>query len=98
MDIDHCSAFVCKEQQDQSANVASGTLGPVARLLLLLLAVYRRWISPLKGPSCRFVPTCSGYAVEAVQRHGAMRGSWLTLRRLLRCHPFCEGGFDPVPD
>ena len=70
----------------------------MARLLLLLLAVYRRWISPLKGPSCRFVPTCSGYAVEAVQRHGAMRGSWLTLRRLLRCHPFCEGGFDPVPD
>ena len=73
-------------------------MAPWARLLLLLLAFYRRWISPLTGPSCRFVPTCSGYAVEAVQRHGAMRGSWLTLRRLLRCHPFCEGGFDPVPD
>ena len=98
MDIDRCFTSVCKEKQDQSANVASGSPGPVARVLLLLLAFYRRWISPLTGPSCRFVPTCSGYAVEAVQRHGALRGSWLTLRRLLRCHPFCEGGFDPVPD
>ena len=70
----------------------------LAQLMLALIGFYRRWISPLTGPSCRFVPTCSGYAVEAVQRHGAMRGSWLTLRRLLRCHPFCEGGFDPVPD
>ena len=67
-------------------------------MLLLLLAVYRRLISPLLGPRCRFVPTCSTYAVEAVQRHGALRGSWLTLKRLLRCHPFAEGGYDPVPE
>ena len=67
-------------------------------MLLLLLAVYRRLISPLLGPRCRFVPTCSTYAVEALQRHGALRGSWLTLKRLLRCHPFAEGGYDPVPE
>ena len=70
----------------------------MAAVLLLLLAVYRRLISPLLGPRCRFVPTCSTYAVEAVQRHGALRGSWLTLKRLLRCHPFAEGGYDPVPE
>ena len=67
-------------------------------MLLVLLALYRRLISPLLGPRCRYVPTCSTYAVEAVQRHGAWRGSWLSLKRLLRCHPFAEGGYDPVPE
>ena len=67
-------------------------------MLLVLLALYRRLISPLLGPRCRYVPTWSTYAVEALQRHGALRGSWLTLKRLLRCHPFAEGGYDPVPD
>ena len=67
------------------------------RLLLRLLSGYRRWISPLLGPHCRFAPSCSTYAVGAVQVHGAARGSWLTVRRLLRCHPFHPGGHDPVP-
>lgn len=58
---------------------------------------YRRYVSPLTPPSCRFHPTCSAYGEEAVRRYGAARGGWLTLRRLLRCQPFCKGGYDPVP-
>jgi putative membrane protein insertion efficiency factor len=68
-----------------------------ARVLLALLTVYRTAISPLRPPSCRYTPSCSAYAVEAVQLHGAGRGSWLAVRRLLRCHPFHAGGHDPVP-
>ncbi|HJP75453.1 MAG TPA: membrane protein insertion efficiency factor YidD [Pseudonocardiaceae bacterium] len=71
--------------------------GPVARLLVGLIGIYRRWISPLLPPSCRFYPSCSAYAVEAVTVHGALRGSWLALRRLLRCGPWHPGGLDPVP-
>jgi putative membrane protein insertion efficiency factor len=58
---------------------------------------YKRWISPMLPNACRFVPTCSEYAMEAVQRHGALRGSWLAACRLLRCHPFAHAGYDPVP-
>ena len=68
-----------------------------ARLLMLLLTGYRRFVSPLLGPRCRFYPSCSAYALEAVQVHGALRGSWLAVRRLSRCHPFHAGGLDPVP-
>lgn len=71
--------------------------GPVARVLLALLTVYRRWISPLLPPSCRFTPSCSAYAVEAVTVHGALRGTWLAARRLLKCGPWHPGGWDPVP-
>ena len=67
------------------------------RLLSALVYVYRATLSPLLGPSCRFEPSCSAYALEALDRHGAMRGSWLGLRRVLRCHPFHAAGFDPVP-
>jgi putative membrane protein insertion efficiency factor len=65
--------------------------------LLLLIAVYRRCLSPLLPVACRFHPTCSAYAAEAVRRHGAARGCYLTVKRLARCHPLCEGGIDPVP-
>jgi len=67
------------------------------RFLIGGIRFYQRALSPLKPPTCRFSPTCSAYAVEAIQRHGAARGSWLAVRRILRCHPFHEGGFDPVP-
>ena len=71
--------------------------GPVARILLAAVRAYRTWISPVLPPSCRFEPSCSAYAVEAVTEHGALRGFWLTLRRLLRCGPWHPGGWDPVP-
>jgi putative membrane protein insertion efficiency factor len=67
------------------------------RLLALLIRGYQRLLSPLLPPSCRFYPSCSQYALEAVNRHGAFKGSWLAARRLVRCHPFNAGGFDPVP-
>ena len=70
----------------------------LAQLLVALIGVYQRWISPLLGPRCRFIPSCSAYGLEAIQRHGPWRGGWLTLRRLGRCHPFTPCGCDPVPD
>lgn len=65
-------------------------------LLVALLRFYKAAVSPLLPPSCRFVPTCSEYAMEAVEKYGALRGGWMGVRRLLRCHPFHPGGFDPV--
>ena len=67
------------------------------RLLLLLVQFYRSCISPLTPPSCRYYPTCSAYAMEAIERYGARRGAWMALQRILRCHPFHRGGYDPVP-
>lgn len=64
---------------------------------LLPVHFYRLCISPMLPPSCRFTPTCSAYCVEALRRHGLLRGSWLTLRRLARCHPWGGSGYDPVP-
>lgn len=73
-------------------------LGRLPRVLLVLpIRGYQRFISPALPPSCRFTPSCSAYAVEAITRHGALRGSWLAARRLVRCHPFHPGGVDPVP-
>jgi putative membrane protein insertion efficiency factor len=65
-------------------------------VLVSILGLYKAVISPLLPPSCRFVPTCSENAREAIERHGAVRGSWMSARRLLRCHPFHPGGYDPV--
>ena len=69
----------------------------MTRLLLVLIRAYQRFVSPYTPPSCRFYPSCSTYAVDAIARHGAWRGGYLATRRLLRCHPFHAGGYDPVP-
>jgi putative membrane protein insertion efficiency factor len=66
-------------------------------LLQFPIRLYRSLISPLLGPHCRFYPSCSGYALEALERHGPLRGSWLALGRLVRCGPWTQGGYDPVP-
>jgi putative membrane protein insertion efficiency factor len=69
----------------------------VKYLLLALIRVYQYLFRPLLGANCRFAPSCSDYAREAVEKHGALKGAWLALRRILRCHPYHPGGYDPVP-
>ena len=69
----------------------------IQRLLIGLVRGYRLLLSPMLGPVCRFEPTCSAYALEALERHGAGAGSYLTVARIVRCHPWCAGGIDPVP-
>lgn len=66
-------------------------------VIVALIKAYQRFISPLFRPSCRFTPTCSSYAVAAIERHGPFRGGWLALKRIGRCHPWNPGGYDPVP-
>lgn len=66
-------------------------------VIILLLRVYRYFLSPMLGRNCRFHPSCSAYAIEALQRYGAIKGTWLGVRRLMRCHPWNPGGYDPVP-
>ncbi|MBO4887363.1 MAG: membrane protein insertion efficiency factor YidD [Firmicutes bacterium] len=68
------------------------------KVLLVLIRFYQKWISPLKGrPTCRFYPTCSAYAYEAIAKYGVFKGMYLAIRRILKCHPFHPGGYDPVP-
>jgi putative membrane protein insertion efficiency factor len=68
------------------------------RLFIKLIVIYRKYLSPLKGrPTCRFVPTCSQYAIEAYEKYGVVKGSYLTVKRILRCNPLSKGGYDPVP-
>jgi putative membrane protein insertion efficiency factor len=69
----------------------------MSRLLIQLVRIYQYLLSPFWGRHCRFTPTCSSYAIEALERHGALHGSWLATKRVLRCHPWHSGGYDPVP-
>jgi len=71
---------------------------PLARIVRAVIVAYRWSVSPLLGPCCRFYPSCSAFALEAVDRYGALRGAWLALKRILRCHPWHPGGYDPVPE
>jgi len=72
-------------------------MGKVGQTILMsIIRFYQKWISPLLGPSCRFQPTCSHYALEALHEHGTLKGSWLSAKRLCKCHPFHAGGYDPV--
>ena len=68
------------------------------KILMKFIRFYQIAISPLKPPTCRFYPTCSHYGLEAIKVHGALKGTWLTIIRILKCHPFHPGGFDPVPE
>lgn len=77
--------------------MSGAIVGASQRLLVGLLRLYRLLLSPWLGGGCRFAPTCSLYAIEAIERHGAAAGSYLAARRVLRCHPWCDGGIDPVP-
>ena len=69
----------------------------MTKIFIGAVEFYRKWLSPLKPPCCRFFPTCSAYAVEALKKYGWRRGGFLTLKRILRCNPFFKGGYDPVP-
>jgi uncharacterized protein len=68
------------------------------RAMMSGIVFYRTYLSPLTPPTCRFEPTCSAYGLEAIEKHGALRGAALTIWRILRCNPFCKGGYDPVPE
>ena len=67
------------------------------QVFLLLIKFYRVFLSPLKPPSCRYIPTCSEYALIAIEKYGVLKGCWLAFKRIMRCHPFHKGGYDPVP-
>jgi hypothetical protein len=67
------------------------------KIAVMLIRIYQKMVSPLFPPSCRFTPTCSSYAITSIERYGAMRGGWMAIRRISRCHPWNPGGFDPVP-
>jgi uncharacterized protein len=69
----------------------------LSRVLIAALGGYRRWLSPMMAPHCRFAPSCSAYAIDAIAAHGALRGGWLAAKRLAKCQPFFTGGYDPVP-
>jgi len=85
------------ERREVARSGASSARGPVAALFLALLRVYQGCLSPLMPSACKFYPSCSHYAYHAIELHGARRGGWLALLRLLRCRPFSPGGYDPAP-
>ena len=77
--------------------MGSAGMSVAARALISIVSFYRKHFSPMTARRCRFVPTCSAYALEALEKYGALKGSWLTIKRILKCQPFHKGGYDPVP-
>lgn len=73
-------------------------VAPLRHAIIAMIRAYQRWISPLLGPHCRFQPTCSTYAIEAINQHGLLFGGWLSVKRIIKCHPLHPGGHDPVPN
>ena len=71
-------------------------MGLFKKLLIRLIRSYQKWISPLKAPSCRFYPSCSNYAIEAIKKYGALKGGFMAIKRIFKCHPFHPGGYDPL--
>ena len=69
----------------------------MSKILQFMIRAYQVLLSPFLGNHCRFTPSCSRYAIEAIEKHGSLRGSWLAVKRISRCHPLCDGGYDPVP-
>jgi uncharacterized protein len=92
------SFFTYSESEGLPVSAATTKGSVLVRVMRALVRGYQVALSPYFGTQCRFYPTCSAYAMEALDRHGAARGSWLSLRRLCRCHPLHSGGFDPVPE
>jgi len=90
-----CSASVHPEKRGHALEHVESNV--MSRLLIGLIRFYQRWVSPFKPRTCRFHPTCSHYAVESLEIHGVFYGSYLAVRRILRCHPLHPGGYDPVP-
>jgi putative membrane protein insertion efficiency factor len=87
-----------EEPSEQPPKLPFGLTRILLALAMGSIRFYQRFISPLKPPTCRFYPVCSAYALEALSRHGLFKGLWLSVKRVLRCHPFHPGGFDPVPE
>ena len=86
-----------KDAKTHAIEVELRKPGLSQRVLVALVRFYRGKVSPNSAPRCRFSPTCSAYALEALEKHGALKGVWLSIRRVLRCNPLCKGGYDPVP-
>ena len=93
---DHDEHLACAADDDQLAS-RNVSVSPLAWLAIAPIRFYQRAISPLLPPSCRYHPTCSQYTLEALRRYGLFRGGWMGLKRIMRCHPFRSGGYDPVP-
>ena len=90
------TCHISEASRDSRTSLASRIIRIPAGLMILMIEFYRRYISRFSPPSCRFTPTCSRYALDALRRYGLIRGSWLSLWRILRCNPFNPGGYDPL--